>query len=157
MLSRYLRPLKLTSPDRRVSAKIFRQGDQVRIEVDFLEEVRKDDPPFAHNGVIVMSTSVEMYPKIIEALTKYLDDLFLKGMADEDTYSSLGAKSRPKRVEKRNLEGEVRFAKRTGSTPSVHSSPRRTEQTESPGRGDADSEVAKSSDSPDRGKDQSGN
>lgn len=154
MIPNYARPLKVSSPDgKRIYAKVFRLESNVRIEINYLEVVKKDDPPFAHNGVITINVPREKYSKTIEILTRYIENLFLKGMADEDIYPSLGAKPKPRRTEKVDLGGKVSFAKRQGDSPSVHLSPRGSKSSESSRGGNADSEVAESSDSEDSGKD----
>lgn len=154
MASQYARPLKVSTPEgKRIFAKIFRNGDNVRIEVNYLDVVKKDDPPFAQNGTIRFNVPRTRYVQTIASLTKYLEDLFLKGMADEDIYSSLGAKPQPRRAKKVDTGRKVSFAKREGDSSSVHVSSRRSESSESSRRGKSDSEVAESSDSEDSGKD----
>lgn len=150
MAGRYARPLKVSTPEgERIVAKVFRYGDKVRIEINYLEVVKKDDPPFAKNGVIQINVPVKKYRDAIIALTKYLEDLFLKGMADEDTYTSLGAKPNPRRAKKLDSTRKASSSEREGGTSSVHLSPRRDESTESSRRGKSDSEMAESGNSTD--------
>jgi len=154
MASRYARALKVSSPDgERIYAKIFRLKDDVIIEVNYLEVVKKDNPPFAHNGIIKMHASLEKYKETLSLLTKYLEDLFLKGMADEDTYSSLGAKPKSRRTKKINFGGEAKSFKGKRSPSSLYVSSRGEESTESSGRGETDSEMAEGSDQENSRKD----
>lgn len=154
MAGRYARPLKVSTPDgERIVARVLRHGDRARIEVNYLEVVKKDDPPFAHNGVISFSVPVAKYPKVIETLTKYLEDLFLKGMADEDTYTSLGAKPKPRRTAKRDSGGKAASVEGEGSSAGVHLSPRRDEPPKSSWGGKSSPKVAEGSDPSDSGED----
>lgn len=154
MASRYARALKVSTPEgKRIYAKVFRLKDDVIIEINYLEAVKKDDPPFAHNGVIKMHTSLEKYKETLNLLTKYLEDLFLKGMADEDIYTSLGAKPKSRRTKKINSGGEAKSFERKRSPSGLHVSSRRGESTESSGQGETDSEMAEGSDPENSGKD----
>lgn len=154
MALKYARVLKVSSPDgKRIYAKIFRLKGDVIIEVNYLEVVKKDNPPFAHNGVIKMHASLIKYKETLNLLTKYLEDLFLKGMADEDTYSSLGAKPKSRRTKKINSGGEAKSFERKRSPASLHVSSRGNESTESSGRGKTDSKMAEGGDQENSGKD----
>ena len=150
----YPRPLKVSTPEgKRIYAKIFRLGENIRIEINYLEEVKKDDPPFSVNGVIRMRVPIEKYKDTIKLLTKYLEDLFLKGMSDEDTYTSLGAKPKSRRSKKINTGGKTKDLERERDTSSIHSGTRGRESTESYRRGKTNSKVAESSNSNNIGKD----
>ena len=154
MRGSYARPLKVSTPEgKRIYAKIFRLGENIRIEINYLEVVKKDDPPFSINGVIKMRVPIIKYKNTINLLTKYLEDLFLKGMSDEDTYTSLGAKPKSRRFKKVNSGGETKSFEGKGDTSSLHSSTRRSESTESSRRGKTDSKMAEGSDSENSGKD----
>lgn len=154
MAGRYARPLKVSTPDgERIVARVLRHGDQAKIEVNYLEVVKKDDPPFAHNGVISFNVPVANYPKTIELLTRYLEDLFLKGMADEDIYTGLGAKPKPRRTAKRDSGGKTSSVEREGDSPGVHLSPRRDEQTKSSWGRKPSPEVAEGGDPSDSAED----
>jgi len=154
MASRYARPLKVSTPDgKRIYAKIFRSGDNAKIEINYLEVVKKDDPPFAHNGMITLNVPVKKYSETLAILTQYLEDLFLKGMADESIYTSLGAKPKSRRIKKSDPGGEAKIFEGERNSPSVHFSSRRDESSESSRGGQSKSEVAESSDSEDSGKD----
>ncbi len=150
----YPRPLKVSTPEgKRIYAKIFRLGENIRIEINYLEEVKKDDPPFSVNGVIRMRVPIEKYKDTIKLLTKYLEDLFLKGMSDEDTYTSLGAKPKSRRSKKINTGGKIKSLERERDIPSLHSGTRRFKSPESFGGRETNLEVAKSSNSDNIGKD----
>lgn len=154
MAKRYARPLKVSTPEgERIIAKVLRHGEKVMIEINYLDVVKNDDPPFSHNGVIQINVPVEKYKQTIEALTQYLEDLFLKGMADEDIYTSLGAKPNPRRAKKSDSGGKAKSAEGEGSSSSVHASPRRSESSESSRRGKSDSEMAEGSDPSDSRED----
>lgn len=154
MRGQYARALKVSTPEgKRIYAKIFRSKDDIQIEINYLEVVKKDDPPFSHNGVIRMHTTIEKYKDTIKLLTKYLEDLFLKGMADEDTYRGLGAKPKSRRTKKINLGREVKSFKGERDSSSLHAGSRREKPTEGSGQGKTDSEMAESSNSENSGKD----
>ena len=154
MVPSYARPLKVSNPEgERIYAKVFRSGDNVRIEINYLEVVKKDDPSFAHNGVITFNVPKEKYSETIKILTQYLEDLFLKGMADESIYTSLGAKSKLRRTKKSGSAKKVGISERVGSTSSVHVGPRGDESPESSRRRKSESEMAESGDSENSGKD----
>jgi len=149
MANNYVRPLNVSSPDgKRIIAHIISTGDNKRIiEVAFLEEVKKDDPPFACNGQIRFSCKREKYVETIKILEKYLEDIFLKGMADENIYSSLGTKSKRRGVKKQNIETEIIINKRKRNSPGLHYSTGRKKSTKSIATGDADIEVAEDNNS----------
>lgn len=149
----YSRLLRVATPNgERIRANIVQMGDNVRIEVRPLEVVKKDDPPFAQNGVIRFQIPSSKYKDTIATLTQYLEDLFLKGMADEDIYTSLGAKPKRKRTKRSRKTREIEIDQGEGDTPSVYDRTRGDEQTESAGGGDSDSEVAESGDSDSEGE-----
>ena len=148
MAPRYTRPLKVSHPDgTRVMAQVKRSGDQVRIVVEKLEEVKKDNPQFADDGIISITVPVSTYQNVLIKLTQYIEDLFLKGMADEDTYSSLGTKPKSRRAKKSDSKRETGSSEGEGSSSSVHTGPRRSESSEDSRRGQTDSEMAEGSDS----------
>jgi alpha-glucosidase (family GH31 glycosyl hydrolase) len=149
----YQRPLKVSTPDgERVIANIT-SGALVTITVPRLDVVAKDNPLFAKDGVIRLTVKREKYQETIRVLTQYLEDLFLKGMADEDTYTSLGAKPERKRTTRKDTSREERTIEGERDTASVHVSTRRNESTESVGSRDTSTEVDKSSNSEDSTED----
>ncbi len=154
----YSRPLKVsTSEGRQIIANIRRIGENVIIEVsEYIEEVKKDDPPFAKNGFIRFSCKYEKYRETIEILTKYLEDLFLKGMVNEDIYTGLGAKSKPRKIEEDDFPREIRISKGEGDTPSVPSGARGNKSSEGSGGGATRAKVAKVNDTPTVPKDKRG-
>jgi hypothetical protein len=146
-MGRYSRPLKVSTPEgKRIIANILQMGESNRIEIAFIEGVQKDNPPFAQNGVIRFVYEKEKHQEVISALEKYLEDIFLKGMADEDTYTSLGAKPKPRGVKSPSSERKIRGTERERKPDRIYSRPRRGKQTESDRGGDADSEMAESGD-----------
>jgi len=143
----YVHPLNVCSPEgKRVDAKVTQMGKSCLIEVDFLEVVMKDDPPFAKDGVISFKSDSTKHQEIIFKLEKYLEDLFLKGMADEDLHRSLGIEPESGGIKKSRSKGKIRRASGKGNFPSVHFGSRRGESTEGDRSGDPDIEMAESSD-----------
>lgn len=134
MIRTYAKPLKVSTPEgERIYASITKVPDRVIIEVRPLEVVKEDDPPFAHNGVIRFSCKRENYSETIKILTQYLEDLFLKGMADESIYRGLGVKSKSRRTKKSDSSREVESDSGEGDSSSIHSGSRGDQQTESSG------------------------
>ena len=154
MVPNYARPLKVSAPDgERIYAKVFQLGDNIKIEINYLEVVKKDDPPFAHNGVITINVPRKKYSETIASLTQYLEDLFLKGMADENIYTSLGVKPKSRRTKKSDPGRETKRVEGKGDSPSVHISPRGDESSESSRGRESESKMAEGSNSEDIGKD----
>jgi hypothetical protein len=154
MVKQYARLLKVSSPEgKKIYAKIFRIGDNAKIEINYLDIVKTDDPPFACNGVIRLNVPTIKYKETIDRLTKYLESLFLKGMADEDIYTGLGAKPKSRRTKKLDTGRKAKGAEGQGDSPGLHISARGSESTESPGSGKAGPEMAEGSDQDDSGED----
>jgi len=148
----YIRPLNVSTPKgQRVEAKIARFDEVMQIQVDFLDVVKKDAPPFAEDGVINFAVDREEYEETIIKLEKYLEDLFLKGMADEDLRRSFGIELKSGRVKAARLSRKARSSKRKGYSSSVHSGSRGRESAASDRPRNSNPEVAESSD-PDSGK-----
>lgn len=149
MATRYAKPLKVSDPDgNRIVAQITRVGETVLIEVPYTEVVKKDDPPFARNGVVRFSVPRQGYTETLAVLTKYYEDLFLKGMADEDIYTSLGAKPTKRRVKKSNPPRATIDVEGKGRDSGLHSGARGDESPKSARRGrSSKSEVASGDDS----------
>jgi len=142
----YVRPLNVSTPEgRRIEAEIIRMQDQIQVVVPFLEVVKKDNPPFAKDGVIHFPVERKNYEETIIKLEKYLEDLFLKGMADEDLHRSLRIEPKSGRVKAARLSRKARSTKRKGSPAGLHFGTRRGEPTESDRPGNSDVEVAPSS------------
>ncbi len=149
----YSKPLKVSEPDgQRVYARVKRIGNNVDIEVSFLEIVKEDDPPFATNGVIHFTCLQKQYAEVITVLTQYLEDLFLKGMANEDIHTLLGTKPKSRRDSKLDTTVNVRQPKESAEskserdTTSVHSGTGRDKQTERDREGNSTFKMDKSSD-----------
>jgi len=143
MNDRYIRPLKVATPEgEQIQAHVLVAGERRIIEIAYLKEVQKDDPPFACNGQIRFSCNREKYLETIKILERYLENIFLKGMADEDIYSSLGAKPKRRRTKKQNITREVVIDKRKRDSSSLHDSSGGEESAEGIAAGDSDNEVA---------------
>ena len=156
MVISHPRPLKVsTAEGERIVAKItsFPMKGTVRIEVPFLEEVKRDAPPFSKDGIIIMTCERKVYMETIYKVTKYLEDLFLKGMADEDIDSSTGPQSESRRIKKNDIERANGKIERKRDSPSVHSSSRRDKSTKSTRGRKSDSKVATGDDSKTERKD----
>lgn len=154
----YTKLLQVSTPEgKRISANINRTGNKVFIGVDYLKIVEKDNPSFAEKGIIKISCDLSKYSKTIKLLTQYFEDLFLKGMADENIYTGLGIKSKSRRTKRKDTKREVGNSKREGSSSSVHAGARGDESSESTGRGYTAPKMAEGRDSPIGGKDSSGN
>lgn len=157
MKKRYTRPLKVSSPKgKRVYAQVYPSKDKCLIEINYLEVVKKDNPSFANNGIIKFTCEKIKYPQVILALEKYLEDLFLKGMSNENIYTSIGASPKPGRVKTKNTERKVRTTKREGSTSGVHIGSGGIKSSEDTRPRHGNIEVAESSDSSDSGEDKTG-
>lgn len=146
---RMLKPLKVSTPEgKRIYANVFKVGDQVTIEVSFLEQVKKDAPPFANNGVIRFKCEQKDYVGAMQTLTKYLEDLFLKGMVNENIRASFGSESRPERDSEQDLKGEARIPEGEGDTSGLHPRARGRKQAKSDSvRHDGNSAMAEGGDS----------
>ena len=116
----------------------------INIRVGFLQEVKDDNPQFATNGMIRFNCKQTKYKEAIDKLTKYLEDLFLKGIADEDNNTSIKIGNKSGRDKKQNIKRADGKDKRSRDNTSVHSGTRRIESTESIERKINDSEMDKS-------------
>lgn len=145
----YQKPLKVsTAEGKRIYAKVYVQGDDRVIRVPFIKEVEKDNPPFSKKGVITITVSTNTYHDAIEKLESYLENLFLKGMADEDSRTSHEARAKSGGAEKVHTEGKTGTDKGPGKTSSVRDSSRGNESAESSGgRESSKTELAKKDDS----------
>ena len=152
----YPRPLKVSTPDgKRIVAKITSvPGGKVKILIPFLDEVKRDDPPFAKDGVIKMQCTRIDYVNVIRKVTHYIENLFLKGMADEDIDPSVSPQLDPGTTEGDDPEREDGSAEGEGDSPSVYSGARGSESTKSSGRRKSSSSVAESGDPETERKDQ---
>ena len=137
-MAKSVRPLKVSTPEgKRIMLHSFRSGPElVVLEVPFLEVVKKDDPPFAANGIIRFNVKRSTYSKSVEALTSYLESLFLielgkKEEVDESLYSSLGAKPNIRRTKSSNSKGNAGVSEGKRNISSIHSGTRREKPTES--------------------------
>ena len=128
----YIRPLKVSTPEgKRIEAEIIRMQDYVQVAIPFLDAVKKDDPPFAKDGVIHFPVERSKYEETIVKLEKYLESLFLKGMGDEDLHRSLGVKLKSGGVKKSRFSGKAKVPGGEGSTAGVYPGPRGDEPSKS--------------------------
>jgi hypothetical protein len=122
---KYKRLLNVSTPEgKRIEAIISPSGTNVNIRVEYLDVVEQDNPEFAKNGVISFTVVKTKYKGALNILTKYLEDLFLKGMSNENLYSSIGITSNKRRNAKKNKPRKVESTKREGDTSSLHDSAR---------------------------------
>ena len=162
MARRYSRTLNVSTPDGERIYAIVTQGlDTAHIEVRFLEVVKKDNPPFASNGVIRFNAPKGKIKEIYKALTNYLESLFLKelseeGEVNEDIYSSLGIDVKSRRGKKSPKSRATREPVGERDLTGIHDSSRGDVNTESSGSGEPSSEVASGGDSQDSGETESG-
>ncbi len=153
----YIRLLKVATPEgKRIPANIHRVGKRVSIRVDYLEVVEKDNPPFAEKGIIKVSCEQPKYVETINLLTQYLEDLFLKGMSDENIHTSLGAQSKPGGAKAKDTKRKAGRSKRERGTPGIQPGAGGDEPSEGTGRGYTNPEVAEISDPSTGGEDQGG-
>jgi hypothetical protein len=164
MSRRLTKQLRVSSPDGKpVYAIVTPQMETVHIEVRYLDVVAKDDPPFSRNGVIrftcrrLANRDQPGYKAVMNQLTQYIESLYLKEMdeenkVDENIYSSIGAKSKPRRIKKSPSKPKVERTIGTGDTSGIHSSARGEEQADAFGSRESDSDVAEGSDSADSGQ-----
>lgn len=96
MGNRYTKRLKVSDPNGVPVYAIIRPGlNTSNVEVRYLEVVAKDNPPFANNGVIRFNVSKGKFKNAIQALTNYIETLYLKELdkgivINEDIYTSIG-------------------------------------------------------------------
>lgn len=96
------------------------------------------------------------YKEALKRLEKYLEDLILKGMADENFDTGSGADFDPGRAPEESTGGQVERPKRPRRPTGVHAGPRGNKSTESVGSGPGIDEMAEGSDPPISGENQNG-
>lgn len=106
----------------RISAIVNKNGPNVNIRVPFLNVVLKDNPPFANKGIIRMVCKQKDYSEVIEKVTKYLEDLFLKELESENTNTSIGTNNDTGGNEREYPERKIGFDTGEGCITSVHDS-----------------------------------
>ena len=120
-----------TAEGKRIIANVEKNGSLIYITIPFLELVKQDMPVFARNGVIKINTTKNNYPKVIEKLTSYLENLFLKGLNNESISSSIGIGNVLRGVKAKNSKRKVKSIKRKGNITSIYPGARRDKQTAS--------------------------
>lgn len=149
--------LKVCDPSGKVViSKVTYLNGVATIELPFIEAVKKDNPEFAKNGVVKYTVPQRRYQKAKEGLTKYLEDLFLKELAEDETiYPGNGGKSNPGRTKKESSSRSNE--KVTGEdSNAVRDRGRGKKQSESDRGRVENSDVAQSSDPKNVGSGKSG-
>lgn len=144
MVIKHSRMLKVsTSKGERIIAEIRSIEDSIRIKVKFNELVKQDNPSFAKDGVIVMTCKREDYQKTLQHLTKYFEDLFLKGLSNENTNTSTRISNDSRGNKEQTESYSIGVDPGKGSDSSVYSRSRRTKSTKSPRAGFSSAKVDK--------------
>jgi len=143
----YARVLYVSTPKgEEIKAKVARMGERMRVQVDPLGVVKKDNPPFAKDGAIDFVVPIGVYEETIIKLEKYLEDLFLKGMSDEDLHRSLRTGPNSRGDEKSHFRGKTRSSKGERYPARLHPGTRRNITAKSGRARKSNTEVAKGSD-----------
>lgn len=132
----HIKLLKVSDPKGfRIKVFVTKNNKTVTIKSDVIEVVKKDKPLFSNNGKICMNVELKNYKEAITKLTKYLEDLFLKELNDNDiSHSSDATKTKSVgNIEQRSGKN-VAGIKREGCSSSVPDSARREKSTEDSGR-----------------------
>ncbi len=139
----YKKLLKVATPEgKRIVATISPYANNVIVKIDYLEVVKKDNPKFAKEGKIKFSCPKPKYREAMIILTQYLEDLFLKGMSNEDIHTSLRICTNKGRNAKKDRSKKVGSNTGTGDSTSIHISARGNEQTESSKRKEQDTNIS---------------
>ena len=143
-MARYKRPLKVSNlSGERIVASIATGVHKVTISIPYLECIEKDNPDFAVDGVIRFSVLKEKYQKAIFHLTKYLEDLFLKEISNENNSSGVSSGSIAGRNNKKSFRRTDKKDEGERSSVGVHVSAGRNKQTKGIGGGKPDSDMDK--------------
>jgi hypothetical protein len=150
-MATYKRRLKVSFPNGKpVEARISYSNGIAIITLPHYEIVKKDNPPFAKDGAIQITVSQKEYVNVINQLTKYLEDLFLKGMADEEIKNALrnsshGNKTKSGRNKREAGSRSTKSTKGKGNDSGLHTGSGGTVPSESDREGSEDTDVASSS------------
>jgi len=126
-----IKKLKVSTPKgESITAVIKADKDVFTLSVNYLEAVEKDNPKFADKGVIRVSGPRTKYSNIIKAIEKYLEDLFLKELSNEDTSTSDGSGLDKRATHEIASSGKDKSTKRKGNSSSVRDSARGDESPE---------------------------
>ena len=118
----YYKPLKVSDTDgKRIIAKIIQLGENVTIKLPFIQAVKKDKPEYAKNGNINITVKRENYTLMVVLLEKYLEDLFLKDLKNENRNSSVRNDNVTTRIKKLYTTGDIKKPARKRDTASVYS------------------------------------
>ena len=125
MSNPYNRPLDVSdTKGKRIVAKIRASFNKVFVHVDYIEEVKKDNPKFANDGVINFACLKDRYKEVMIKVTKYLKDLFLKGISNEDLHTSINISNNRSRSTRKDKPGKITGVEREGSTTGIRISAR---------------------------------
>ena len=125
-----IKTLKVATPDGvAVTAEIRPSSTTVMVRI----------PKFS----IEYSVEKVKYKLSIKLLEKYLEDVILKGMADENFDTSIGVEFDPGGTKGKNLRGKVKRTERARRPAGVHLGARGKKSTQGSGVGISDSAVAK--------------
>ena len=158
----YKKLLKVRDKNKKqIFAKIYPGQENVQIVVDYLEQVEKDKPPFANKGIIKIQVKKTEYAQrdnegitVIDRLTKYLESLFLKELADEDSHTSHAPGNQSGGSVKKPSAGKTPGDKGKGQTSGVRNSAGGDKPAEaSAGRDGKKVDMAEGTDSEDKQQD----
>jgi hypothetical protein len=134
-MTKYKRKLNVSSPDGMpVYITVIPSRDSVAIRSEVYDLIKKDNPKFSKNGAICFNCPKDKYQESVFILTKYFEDLFLKGMSNEDLHTSFGIKPVKRGNAGKDKSSKTSRIKGKGDSSSIHSSTGGTEQAESFGR-----------------------
>lgn len=127
----YTKPLKVChSNGEIIIARIFPFGDKVKIKIKYIKEVEEDNPKFANDGRINFNCSKNNYNNVIKKLTSYLENLFLKGIGNENIHTGIGVPNVKRGNAKKNSTRTIGTTEGKGNSSSIHSSTGRKKSTE---------------------------
>jgi len=107
----------------------YRNGHAI-IRVDKLEIVKKDNPEFAKDGVIIADVIQKNYSKMMITIENYLESLMLKELENENRSTSNGVGVRSARLKKSDTSRRLEEDTGEGENTSVHSGTRGDEYAE---------------------------
>ena len=138
----YAKYLNVSTPNgRRVKVIVDNAGDQVHITSGYFEQLELDKPPFSKKGKLRITIEKEKFLETIAGLEKYFESLFLQEMLHEDNNSSNRKPSNTRGNKKPSTKGKDGLSSGKGSTKSVRTSTRGSEQAESNRGRDKEPEV----------------
>lgn len=128
---KYSKPLNVSNTKgQRIVALVYPIFNDVVIKLPYIEEVEKDNPSFAYKGIITIKCIKSKYKNVVVTLTQYLEDLFLKGIANEDIYTSLGITNVKGRNDKQDSGRKTTKIEGSRNTASLYPRPGRVKPPE---------------------------